>query len=215
MTIIYYTSNREKPEFEAKIQANILKQSNLPIISVSQKPMDFGENICVGDVGHSYVNAWRQIIIGAKKAKTDYVIMCEADFLYPKEYFEFKPKGENSYRYDNVWILFDRRRYFYRKKHSEGCQIAKREYLIYMLEKGLEGLPEWFDGRDIPWVNQEQRNVFHTMPYVYFSGEVPAISFKTGRGVRANTNTLKGKENRALELPYWGKFNDLKKEFLC
>ena len=81
-TILYYTSNRENEEFEEKIRQNILENcGDLPIISISQKPIDFGKNICVGDVGHSYLNEWRQILIGAKKARTKHVILCEADFL--------------------------------------------------------------------------------------------------------------------------------------
>jgi hypothetical protein len=45
VTILYYTSNREDESFEKKIQENILKQTDLPIISVSQKPINFGKNI--------------------------------------------------------------------------------------------------------------------------------------------------------------------------
>ena len=54
-TIIYYTSNREDERFESRVRANLLKVcGNLPIISVSQKPIyGFGFNIPVGDVGVS------------------------------------------------------------------------------------------------------------------------------------------------------------------
>lgn len=64
-SIVYYTSNHEKPEFEQKIIDDLLsKRGDLPIISVTQKPMDLGTNICVGDVGLSYLNARRQMLIG-------------------------------------------------------------------------------------------------------------------------------------------------------
>jgi len=57
-TIIYYTANREDERFEQVIRENILRVSEgLPIISVSQKPIDFGQNICVGNVGVSNQNA--------------------------------------------------------------------------------------------------------------------------------------------------------------
>ena len=60
-TIIYYTANREKESFENKVRENILKvKGDLPVISVSQKPIDFGKNICVGDIGQNYLNAFRQ-----------------------------------------------------------------------------------------------------------------------------------------------------------
>lgn len=213
-TVLYYSSCREDPEFEKKIQLNILNNSNLPIISVSQKPMDFGENICVGDVGLSYVNEWRQILIGAKEATTDWLVFTESDFLYPKEYFELEPDGSaNIYRYDNVWILFSNKDAFYRKKYSEGAQIVNREWIIRTLEESLEGLPEWFDGKKVPYVNKEQRNAFHHMPYELFHGEVPCVSFKTGDGVRGWTKTKKGEENMSTELPHWGNSIELKKRY--
>lgn len=87
-TIIYYTSNREYQSFERSIQQTIIENSNgIPIISVSQKPIDFGENICIGDIGTSELNILRQIRIGAVCAKTDFVIPCESDILYPPDFF--------------------------------------------------------------------------------------------------------------------------------
>ena len=38
-----------------------------PIISVSQKPMDLGNNICVGDVERSSQNGYMQLLIGCVK----------------------------------------------------------------------------------------------------------------------------------------------------
>ena len=56
-TIVYYTSNRENPDFENRITFRLLKTAkklNMPLINVTQKPMPgFGKNICVGDVGVS------------------------------------------------------------------------------------------------------------------------------------------------------------------
>ncbi len=184
-TILYYTSNRETPKFEAKIVAKLLENcGNLPIISVSQKPMDLGKNICVGDVGHSYLNLYRQQLVGAKKAKTEYLIFAEADFLYPKEYFEFEPKGENIYLYDNVWILHKRKlASFRRKSFSHGVQFVKRKYLIDRLERGLKGLPKWFDGNPSPWMSHKQRRLVTTPLFTFFHGDIPCISFKTGDGM--------------------------------
>ena len=93
LTVIYYTSNKEKELFESRIRESILDMiGDIPLISVSQKPIDFGKNICVGDVGVCGHNLFRQFQIGAKAAKTKYVCNVEADALYPKEYFEFTPE---------------------------------------------------------------------------------------------------------------------------
>lgn len=214
-TIIYYTANTEDPEFEAKIFKNILRQKgNLPVISVSQKPIDFGKNICVGEVGHSYFNEYRQMLIGAKAAKTSYVVLTESDFLYPECYFSFKPKVANIYRYNNIWILYkDPRIYSYRRKaYSIGAQICNREYLINILETNLEGKPEWSD-KEVVLKNRRGFDMFN-VPFEFFDGDIACISFKTGRGMRNSTNILHGRNNLKMKLPFWGHVGNLRKEYL-
>ncbi|MCK9371410.1 hypothetical protein M0R04_15960, partial [Candidatus Dojkabacteria bacterium] len=92
-TILYYSSQREKPEFEFKIIDNLLKVcGDLPIISITHFPMDLGHNICVGDVGCSGFNMFRQVLLGCEAANTTFIISAEADCLYPPDYFTFRPE---------------------------------------------------------------------------------------------------------------------------
>jgi len=215
-TVIYYTSNRERPEFEAKIVAKLLENCNgLPIISVSQKPMKLGRNLCVGNVGHSYLNLYRQQLIGAKEANTKYLIFAEADFLYPKEYFDYEPTIDNVLLCDNVWIIYNRKFYSYRKKNiSHGAQIVKRNYLIDRLEKGLKGMPEWYDGNPVPWFSNAQKKLVTEPPYTSFHTNIPCISFKTGNGMNMWTAVERNRQSRKASLPYWGKADSLRKEYL-
>jgi len=217
-TIIYYTSNRENPEFEKKVIADMLsKKGDLPIISVSQKPMDLGQNICVGDVGLSYVNEWRQILIGAKAASTPYLVMAESDFLYPPEYFAFEPKDENIiYRYDNIWIVFKEKIYSFRRKHaSEGAQIVSRDLIIKILENYLRDFPEWYDGniKNLP-IRKSQFSPFKDAKIEFIKGQFACLSFKTGDGVRPRTTVERGRENIKTRLPYWGRIEEIRKKFL-
>ena len=134
-TIIYYTANREDPVFEQKIIDDMLsKKGDIPVISVSQKPMDLGQNVCIGDVGFSYLNERKQILMAAKLVKTEYIITAESDFLYPPEYFNFEPKGDDLYRWDNIWIMWlndrSRTRFYKKRSVSDGAQIVKRDYFV-------------------------------------------------------------------------------------
>lgn len=219
LTILYYTHNRENQEFENKIIQNLVKQAgDIPIISVSQKPIDLGKNIYIGDVGCSYLNEWRQILIGAKEAKTRFVALAESDVLYPPDYFSFIPTEDGIFRYDNVWILYKDTKMghsFRRKKYTEGAQICSRDYLINKLEEHLEGQPEWFDGRmTIRDKNGKRKLNLRKMPFKFFNGKNSCVSFKTGDGVRKYTETLKGGEYRKMSLPYWGNADELRKEYL-
>jgi hypothetical protein len=216
LTILYYTSNREDPEFEMKVLNNTIAQSGgLPIVSVSQKPItNFGENIVVGDVGNSYINEYRQILIGLEQVKTEYFISAEADFLYPKDYFEFQPTGENIYRSDNVWIVFSQGGY--RKKlYSEGAQIARTAFMKDFVAEYLRGLPKWHDGRpdaSCTWLNRyfrHQKRLWR-LPFNFFHTS-PCVSFKTGRGVRPGTNT---EGEGVANLEYWGNIRKLRQHYL-
>lgn len=203
-TILYYTSNRENPDFEKRVQQNLLENcGDLPIVSVSQKPLFLGKNICVGDVGHSYFNEFRQILIGVKEIQTEYVVFAEADFIYPKEYFEFTPPSGDLWRYDNVWLVFRRSPSAYRKAYSNGAQIARREWLIDTLEKYFEGQPEWSD-------KQVDKADYNGAMNRWFSGP-PCVSFRTGSGMSVKA-TYNPEPHESLE--YWGGVRDLKAKFL-
>lgn len=199
-TMLYYTSNREDPKFEEKIRLNVAGNSLLPLVSVSQKPVTgFGKNICVGDIGHSYESEWKQIFVGMMEIKTEYVVFCEADFLYPEDYFTFEPTGGDLYRHNNVWILWKQGSGKYRrKKYSEGAQIVRREFWLDKYKDYVAGKTKYpLEGCKFEWF-----------------GDNPCVSFKTGDGVRTNTATLRGKENHRAELPYWGKAKELLRHYV-
>jgi hypothetical protein len=203
VTCIYYSANTEIPEFEQKIIDNLkLQAGDIPIISVSRKPMDLGKNICIGEQPVCYSNSWKQLLIGLKEAKTKFCIAAESDVLYPPEYFQFTPPVENQvYRYTNVWVCFQGKVGFWRKPWSEGIQMCGREYWIERLENVLnDGWEEMFThpkvivsqifekGRDYSWTGN------------------PAITFKTRQGINYKTGFYQG---RVMELPYWGTVRDV------
>lgn len=107
ITIIFYTCNIIPEKFAGNIREHLLKTAqDIPIISISHKPLDFGENICVGDIGMSVPSLYRQILAGAKKAKTPYIAMCEDDILYSRDHF-FKRRPKHNFAYNlNKWSIF-------------------------------------------------------------------------------------------------------------
>lgn len=212
VTIIYYTSNREDPRFENKITEYLefmANANNIPIISVSQKPIELGKNICVGQMAANDHNLYRQILIGLKAATTPYVLMAEADCVYPPEYFKFIPdKDDIFYRWSNIEIVYTRYNYYFKKTSSECGMMAGREFFIKIIEEMLEGLPEWNQERD---VKLKKISLLHKW-LTFGEGESAVVSFKTNRGLRQFTRTISGVSD-VTEIPYWGNINDLKKEF--
>lgn len=213
LTVIYYTSSREDEVFEKKIRAKLLETiDDLPLISVSQKPIDFGQNICVGDVGVSNQNAFRQFQLGAINAKTPFVVAAEADCLYPKEYFQYVPKSINTcYRYDNVWIMYrDSKAGFVRKEYSECAQVWGRENFIRHIERRLKGRGYWNPklehGSAVP-------TQFGSQSWGRFHGKIPVINIKTTEGMHRTTGVINGQNPRGVrKLPFWGDVARLRRE---
>jgi len=212
VTILYYSSNREDPKFEEKIQANLLKVcGDLPIISVSQKPIDLGTNICVGDVGASGFNCFRQILIGCEAATTEFVISAEADCLYPPDYFTFAPeRNDVCYRDSNLYVMGDHRRYYFKKEEgATHAQIVGREFYIKRLKELFEGAPQWsIEEMNFPKERWRKADIFDEI--IHYKTENPVVQIKTHRGMRYYTHSDR---TPIYKIPYWGEGSELRKAY--
>jgi hypothetical protein len=212
VTVLYYTSNTEPEPFASRVRDNILKyKGDLPLISVSQKPLEnFGHNICVGEHDNCYNNEFRQIQIGLREIKTPFVLHVEADFLYPPDYFNFTPTELKPYFYDNVWVAYykGKQNYvgnFHFKWHSIGAMMCPTQDWLERITNAFVDIPEWS-------TKETKRCSTHTVypdnfKYVWTGN--PAISFKTGYGVNSNTSMPKKLPKRSL--PFWGNAAELKR----
>lgn len=201
LTILYYSSNREKTDFESKVTADLLLKANgTPIISISHKPMDLGTNICVGDVGLSDYNIYRQMQIGCLAAKTKYVCTAEADCFYPPTgYLDFKPPDNwTAGHYCNVYILWKGSHIYNQKAFSLCGLYAEREFLLSRFNRSLD--------ENIPWIPDYKPHhpLFHKWnDWTPFKSDIPIINCKTGDGMRIKTG-VNTEGCPVTELPYWG-----------
>lgn len=177
-TILYYTANKINNDFATRITNYIKSNVNgMPIISISQKPIDFGENICVGDIGQSYKNVYKQILLGALEAKTKYVICCEDDILYTSDYFNYRPQIAPFAYNLNRWNLHTTKDIFsFTNRIIMGQCIAEREALIECLtaREKLENYPDELVGE--PGRFEKQLGL-KEYKYETFETEVPNIQF--------------------------------------
>lgn len=170
LTILYYTSNRISDEFARNIRFLIWRNSRQmglipnpalipnppeadlkayatsdgpPIISVSQKPISFGHNICIGDIGSSVYNVYRQILIAAQEAQTQWVVCCEDDTLYAPEHFRWRPMDDSVFYYNmNRWWIEPEGVFRWRDRTGMCACICSRELLIDALTERFEKFPE-------------------------------------------------------------------------
>ena len=208
LTVIYYSSNREKPEFEKLVCDEILKIiGDTPLISVTHKPMGFGKNICVGDVGLSDYNIYRQMQIACLEAKTKYVATAESDCFYPPTgYFDFQPpEGWTAGHYTNLYILWKGSHIFNQKAFSLCGLFSDREYLLSRFPRSLDPNIQWRPDY------KPKHPLFHKWKeWTPFREEIPIINCKTGDGMR-NKSGVNTEGVPLKQLPYWGRAEDMEK----
>lgn len=150
LTLIYYTSNKIDEKAASNVRKHLvsINQNKYPIISVSQKPISLGENICIGEIGVSSYNLYKQILIGARAAKTKFIACCEDDTLYTMEHFSVRPTDEKTFLYNiNMWFMEPTQ--FWHKNDTGMCTcICPREELIKVLEARYKKFPNPIPGRD-------------------------------------------------------------------
>jgi hypothetical protein len=202
-TLIYYTSNRENPEFEHRIQENLKEQiGDMPVISVSQKPIDFGENICVGDIGASAKNVLAQMKTGAEHAATKYIVFAESDCLYHKSYFDIEPEEDDAFYYPNrVYLLWAGRHKFYRKNRRELTSIVNRKHFINVANQIFADIPVHIS-EVVPTLTKQ--NVFNV--------RVPVVDIKTRNGLHWSSPYLK--RGHRYKVAFWGTAQDIFDKYL-
>ena len=100
--ILYYTDNRLDPAIMAACQEQI-NRSELPVVSVSLEPLDWGYNLVV-DGQRGPLTLHRQILAGLEAIDAEVVFFAEHDVLYHPSHWDFTPEKANVFYYNtNVW----------------------------------------------------------------------------------------------------------------
>lgn len=208
-TVIYFTSNREKEAFEGRIRRTLLRTiGTLPLISVSQKPIDFGINICVGELEASTANALRQIQLGAVAATTQFITLAESDYLYPREYFRFKPtRDDTAYLATPIYVCFAQHRktkfFALKRGSSDSAMIAGRQCLI----DGIETVLQKHNGTPLHFAH-----LLKLLRLENFPLSIPAVTFKTDENMHRKSPF--SRTRICTELPDWGTAHALIRKYL-
>lgn len=217
LTILFYSANQISDYFMSNVVSQLKKAvGDTPIVSVTHKPMKLGKNIVV-NMERSVYSIYKQILIGAREAKTKYVATAEDDVLYPPEHFQFRP-GEGELAYDlNKWSIFTwyQPPVFSQRKNRRTMTslIGDRETLIKTLEERYakypirELVPElisrYYWGEPGRFEDHLGISKVNTIKY---NSTIPSVVFSTPEALGFNNlGARKAHDpNRATELPYWG-----------
>ena len=239
ISIIYYTNNQLDEPLFSKCQEHLKGVAkDIPIISVSQKPIDLGTNICVGDIGSSWLSLYKQLLAGCEKATTKYIATAEHDCLYTKEHFDFVPPRDDTFYYnENVYFAQWKGNHpemegmystYWEERRALSQLICNRELMIKAIKARLD-LLETSDVKKIVYgepgcslINLKRAQVVaksgshaSLSPFLkeFIEAEKSDI-FRTKipnidiRHKQNFTGPKRGK-NRTFDLQGWGKFEDI------
>lgn len=230
LTIIYYTANIIPEAFAEKVRKQLLiAKGELPLISVSKKPMDFGTNICVGQTKTSHLNIYRQALIGAKEAKTRFIAMAEDDILYSPEHFTRRSSpGVFAYNFGvwNMYTWYIPPIFSWKGRRVLHSMICERDLFIEAMEERFEKYkdedkysneffvkywaePGKYEGKGLLDVIIRQTESFSTPVANIAFFHPTALSFRNGLGKRKKLGEL-----RAIEIPYWGRAEEVYKYYV-
>lgn len=106
-TILMLTDNSLSEDIAAPCRRILLREAgDIPIVSVSQKPIDLGRNICVGEIGRSWLSLYRQILAGLEAIETENVVIAEHDCCYSHEHLSYQISDPEIFWYNaNHWLV--------------------------------------------------------------------------------------------------------------
>jgi hypothetical protein len=237
-TIIYLTDNSLDEELAQRVRETLIKEAGeIPIISVSQKPIDLGTNICVGEIGRSWLSLYKQQLAGLKEAKTKYISIAEHDCLYTHEHFAWTPPKDDTFYYnENVWFvqwggnhpeLNGMYSTFWTTRMALSQLVCNRELhikaieeRIYLFEQGAKGITNAGEPgvcKDLTLAYKLAKSGSHAHLSGYMEKHLTQFNAETFHTELPNLDIRHGSnftgpkrgKNRCYELPYWGKFEEI------
>lgn len=173
------------------------------------------------DKEYSHLQIYRNALRCAQEVSTKYIALCEDDVLYTPSHFEYRPKDDDAFCYNmNVWSIYTWVKpavFSYKDRINLSGLICRRELFIEAMEERFSkvdfkrlNLGNWAEPgkyeKNLGITERKVEKFFSDEPLVAFSHET-ALSFQ-------NLGKRKKLGNpRALEIPYWGKAEDILKYY--
>ena len=215
LTVLFLTASNLPPRWEAFHRATLASATQgLPLISVSRKPLDFGQNL-LDTEPKSLSNIYFQMLRAAKVATTPYVAVAEADTLYPRIHFhQCRP---DTFAYNiNRFNLFTwgKPMYFWKDRISNSTLVAPRELLIQALEERFAKYPNGTPPKHTGELGRPLIEKALKLPHyetVEFETDVSVVRIDHDYGSDSSAISHRKAKGimRAYDIPWWGRAQDV------
>jgi len=220
--VVYYTDGQCDDEILKASRASLSRSTEMPIVSVSTEPLDFGFNVVVREPKRSTRRMYQQILAGLEQLKTDVVFLAEHDVLYTPDHFEFQPPRQDTFYFNtnrwNVYADTGEARFYDSRTNSAMC--CNRKLLLDWVRKRISRIDEegafrgrWGHSPGSP--GDPEKPKFDT-----WQSEVPLVDIRHGRctsGVRRHPSDFRtgAREMQVADgVPGWGQSKGRFREWL-
>ena len=219
LTIVFMTMNEHPDHWTAfHWEKLLLAKGSYPLIAITSKKL--GLECEIYQTEYSHLNMYKKLLEATREATTPYIAVAESDVLYHPDHFTFYRPPENAVAYDmSKWSLFTWKPiYNVRRRITNSTLIAPRDYLIEALEEHYEKIdcpPERVGevGRHIheDALGTPRRNAIE----VWCPNPSVVIDHPNGIGYKEMHHPTRKRlgEIQAYDVPYWGKSQDLIKNY--
>lgn len=205
-----------------------------PLIIISAKPMDLPGIQLRQTAEQSHDKIYKLMLQGAKLATTDYIAMVEDDMLYSKDHFELRPPLDTFGYNWNRWSLFTfgEPTYSFKRRYCNGCSILPRLEMISALEERFakwKEIPHLLNG-ELGYEKVEKNlgvSVRKSMPmysktsvvqihHIYGTPGIGKPHLKPEETIDLEARKVRKRMGfiRAYDVPYWGRSEELIKNFI-
>jgi len=206
--IVYYTDSQLAEPLASAVRKRLQKVCGpIPIVSVSQTPLKFGKNVCLGEQPRKYKSVYEAMLAGVKATPPGSIVyLVEHDVFYHPSHFAFLPPERGK-------LYFNENRYYYTRGHERfekargkvalsQC-VAWREDLIQHAEERLSVSPNDITESFSAW---QKRSSLETVTFV---SNRPNVDILHGANLtlkgQKKLRYMKGERGTVRDLPGWGR----------
>ena len=210
--VVYYTDNILKEPF-AKMVRGLLKKSvdGIPIVWVSQKPIDEENNLVWENIGRSHKSMCIQILSGIQNLNVDVIYLAEHDVIYHPSHFGYIPKKSDVFYYNlnRWWLEAETGRTSFRHNVLGALSqlVAHKKLLESHYKERVTALESGLNVRLQHGTEpgKQKGNILTNYETETFCSEWPNIDIRHKRNFTYSDRFKKRKYILADGIPYWGK----------
>lgn len=206
--IIYISDDSIEDSLANAVRKTIEKSVGfIPIISISDKKLDFGKNfICKNENGRNDINIYRKLLVGLENTDADYIYVCEHDVFYHSSHFVFIPPDDNFYHNKNsyYWKIGLSSYMYCGERNALSQLVVKREVLLKHCKERIQNL-------------LQNKNAKIKYKLHFFESEKPNIDVRHDNNLSKDGKKKKKyysekSENNITNIAYWGSVSHMMKK---